>query len=163
MDAEYRRNQTNLRYSGAAIIVLAIWAEIKMMVFYALNPDLYLGYIDPETDPMILKYVDVIAFVLLGIFGLLILLLHVYLGRSAIRDARGEKKHRFYTIVASVVLLLTFFNDIWTMVMKYRGKVNDMHYTTYLIDITTVVALVIIVYSSHNLNRIRRQQAPAGE
>ena len=160
MEAEYRRYQTNLAYGGIAFIAFGIWAAIKNFVFSRVNVDALVQQSNADLDTQINNATELIGVLIVCI---LLILFHVYMGMSAVRDSRGKKKRRMiYLTLAVIYIIATIGDDCYWICVQVNGNMADTNMTNYIIDMTCVIALIVVLVSAHKLSRYRRQMA-AGE
>ncbi|MCR5034747.1 MAG: hypothetical protein K6B42_04930 [Clostridia bacterium] len=157
MDSAYRKYQTNLLFSGLAIMAFGLWSAVKLIVYLTLHPELITNYVAIEAVDF-----SVVKVVFYAIFGLLILfslLLHFFIGSSAVRDARRKTKLRTpYLIVSVLYGLSLFMSSAHALPILNAEGGSEKMFTTFIIDATSILALVIIIVSSHKLNKIRKMQ-----
>ena len=160
MEAEYRKYQTNLAYGGIAFIAFGIWAAIKNFVFSTINVEALIQRSQADLDTQLSSATELLAILFVCI---LLILFHVYMGMSAVRDSRGKKKRRMiYLTLAVIYIIATIVDDCYWMCVQFNGNLEDTNMTNYIIDMTCVIALVVVIVSAHKLSKYRQQMA-AGE
>ena len=162
MDAAYRKQQTNLFFSGMAVIAFGLWSAVKLVVFMTMYPEQVMEMLNYEEIPGVsLTVVLVLVIVFIVFFSLL---LHFYIGMSAIRDARGKKKRRLPYIIVSVLYIVTLIMSCGQSVVNMFHVSDDTQwFSTYVIDMTSIMVLVIIIVSSGKMKKMRKLQEAAGD
>ena len=157
MEAAYRKHQTNLLFSGLAIMAFGLWSAVKLIVYLTLHPEVITNIVAVEAlDHSTMR---VFFFVFFGFFVFVSLMLHFFIGSSAVCDARRKTRLRIPYITVSVFyafLLITNGAHIFPTLAAEEG--GGHLFTTIVIDATSLLALAIIVVSSHKLNKIRKKQ-----
>ena len=128
MDAAYRKQQTNLLFSGMAVIAFGLWSAVKLITFMTMNPEQVMEMLNYEEIPGInFKLVLILIIVIIVFFSLL---LHFYIGVSAIRDAREKKKRRLpYIIVSAFYIVLLLMGSGQTMAMSSLAALRSAAWT----------------------------------
>lgn len=159
MDAAYRKNQTNLLYSGIAIIAFGVWSALKLFFYMGTNRAavlMNLGFMagDIESPEIVM---NIAAGIIIGFS----VLFHLFLGWSAIRDAVGKMRFRLYIPITAIYAfgIISFYvNELIT----HRVDVAyGTLFISFIIDMTSVAALVLILVSSKKLKKIRWEKAEA--
>lgn len=160
MEAAYRRHQTNLLFSGLAIMAFGLWSAIKLIMYMTLRPEEIITTRGLEMlDPSTAKVVMVVTFGIVIFFSLLV---HFFIGSSAVRDARRKTKLRIPYIVLSALYVVSITMSSAQNILLLAGEGGrEKLFTTFFIDATSILALVIIIVSSHKLNNIRKLQGAA--
>ena len=159
MEAAYRKHQTNLLFSGLAIMAFGLWSAVKLIVYLTLHPEVITNIVAVEALEYSESKIKVFFFVFFGFFVFVSLMLHFFIGSSAVRDARRKTRLRIPYITVSVIyafLLITNGVHIFPTLAAEEG--GGHLFTTIVIDATSLLALAIIVVSSHKLNKIRKKQ-----
>ena len=162
MEAEYRRQQTNLFFSGLAMIAFGLWSAIKLTMYTTMFPENIEKLVTNENTKDV--PLDVVIPIVIGVVIAFILVLHFFIGLSAVRDARRKTRLRIpNTVVAAMYAAAIFISNLMTIGhLGEEGKAEDFA-TSVLIDLTSIIALVIIITSSAKLSRLRKQQLAAGD
>ena len=168
MGVKKRQLQTNLRIFGLAFIVLGLWTVIKFvaqtvmdylpMIREYVKQQGFAAQADQETTSFWMQFGFTVFVVVLCV---LIFLLHFYIGRSAMKDARGHKKNHVYLVVA----ILYFIFSIATYVYSFLSP--DLGWQAVLadifIDLTLYICILAIVILSLKLKKLREAEiAEAG-
>ena len=111
MEAKIRREQSNLFYSGLAVIVFGVWGSLKNVIYYYLHPEFLewknmLEDLPENVDP---KLVLILGLVIIALLDFLI---RYVIGRGAIRESRRtvSKRKNGYRVLAILYLLFDVFS-----------------------------------------------------
>lgn len=105
IQAGIRKYRNNIELSGVATIIFGAWSVIKSVTASALQGESlrdYLGLTPGET-----AFDFVIALVAFFIFSALVMWVHIYIGRSAIKFSRGLSRKKAFLFWSAVLLILT--------------------------------------------------------
>ena len=158
--ARIRRYNRNIETSGIAVIFYSIWAVIKFVVPILLGDEALheiLGF-DLETYEEVKDLLYVLIPVLFGIT----LIVYYYVGRSAIKFARGKKKRRFFAIVALLLLVntVTYFPAYYEEFSDFSNYGDiDTTVASLLVDITLTFILFDMIYSTFMVSRLKKAEA----
>ena len=159
MDAAYRKNQTTLLFSGAAIIAFGIWSALKLIVYMGTNRAAVLqnlGFLAADVEaPEII--INSAAGVIIGFS----VLFHLFIGWSSMRDALGKTRFRVYIPITAIYALMIVSSYVNELITQSVDVSYGTLFISFIIDMTSVAALVLIIRSSHNLKKIRREKAEA--
>ncbi|MBQ3466120.1 MAG: hypothetical protein IJH22_04225 [Firmicutes bacterium] len=159
MDAAYRKNQTNLLYSGIAIIAFGVWSALKLFFYMGTNRAavlMNLGFMagDIESPEIVM---NIAAGIIIGFS----VLFHLFLGWSAIRDAIGKMRFRLYIPITAIYALGIISSYVNELITHRVDVAYGTLFISFIIDMTSVAALVLILVSSKKLKKIRWEKAEA--
>ena len=155
MEAEIRKHQDTLRCSGYAVILFGAWSIIRMVMLRIIDPlklDSMLTAAGMESDVDL----ETIAFVSLLVLLAFDLLFRLYVGRSAIKEGRGEEKGLFYVILAAGYAGVSVWSDLFYLAGCLFGDNSLKMVGMVIIDLSTCGAMIEIVISSLRLRKLRR-------
>ena len=159
MNADYRKHQTNLLFSGIAIIAFGIWSAFKLTIYMRTNDMVMmerLGLADMVSGD------SRAAFIVVGVAVILIsMFVHLFIGISAIRDTRGKTKVRAYIPVSVLYICFIIVSYISVVFTGHMEGFYGNLLVSFIIDLTSFIALVIIIQSSQELKMLRKKQANA--
>ena len=157
MGAKKRRLENNLVTLGTGIIAFGLWAFIKLLLTVIFLGSTYFEDTAEEDRLAVMIATWVVA--------ILNLLMYVWLGFSARAEGKGKQKKPVYLIVVGAIslysiavilletnYLLTEFNDIEDPLTVF---------VTIIIDVTRMIFLIELIYSSVSLRNIRKKEAAA--
>lgn len=171
MGAKKRKIQSTLYNSGLAFIVLGFWTAIKESISLFLD---YGAEIQKEIHNLLLsmdtefvadelRQVESIVYIVLVVLILgvaaLVLLIHFFLGRAAMQEAKGKKKKIVYLVFACIYLVFNVFVYVYGIVNA--GEAGMMDYSELIVDLTVYFACIMIIKSSIELRRIQKQENAA--
>ena len=159
-----RRYKTELATAGIGYIFLGLWSVVKVVMstfFGEMSFDREFSdmEISPEDYlPVAIIYFFVIAFVTGFLF-----LLHIYIGRGAIRASKGGKK-KGYLVITVVVMIFVIVGCILDITNLVTGQPSDVErlVATTIVDITVLSILWGILHSNHMIKKLTRQQKAKG-
>ena len=154
MEAKKRRLENNLVTLGTGIIAFGLWAFIKLLltVFFLGN-----AYFKDTA-----KEDRLAALIVTLVVAVLMLLMYVWLGLSARAEGKGKKKNPFYLIVVGLISLFNIVT-IPLSILYLLTEFNEIEdpltvFVTIIIDVTTMIFLIQLIYSSVLLRKIRKNE-----
>ncbi len=154
MEAKKRRLENNLVTLGTGIIAFGLWAFIKLLltVFFLGN-----AYFKDTAEEDRLA-----ALIVTLVVAVLMLLMYVWLGLSARAEGKGKKKNPFYLIVVGLISLFNIVT-IPLSILYLLTEFNEIEdpltvFVTIIIDVTTMIFLIQLIYSSVLLRKIRKNE-----
>ncbi len=157
-NALLRRYRNNIESSGRAIIIFAAWAVLKFIITAAVSKD--------ELKEMmnIAEVDDELVYVVFGIifflFMVISFLVFFYIGRSAIKYARGEKKGKGFMFLAFLIGVSSFFSIPSYILQKWSFENFDTIIASVLVDVTMCFIIYDMLISSRRMNRIQKEMKP---
>ena len=153
MGAKTRRLENNLVTLGTGIIAFGLWAFIKLILTVV-----FLGSAYFEDSPEERRLIVMIA---TWVVAVLTLLMYVWLGLSARAEGNGKKKKPVYLFVVGIISVYGFVMiliEVFIMITKFN-KIDDPFslFITIIIDVTRMIFLIELIYSSVTLRKIRKQ------
>lgn len=153
MGAKTRRLENNLVTLGTGIIAFGLWAFIKLILTVV-----FLGSAYFEDSPEERRLAVMIA---TWVIAVLTLLMYVWLGLSARAEGNGKKKKPVYLFVVGIISVYGFVMillEVFLMITKFN-KIDDPFslFITIIIDVTRMIFLIELIYSSVTLRKIRKQ------
>ena len=147
-----------------AVIIFGAWGVLKTVFNTVLRWDYYLGI--PRTDSKILQDLFMIALIaILAIATLIEMRIRIYIGRSAIRESRGEKGRNGYLVLS--VLLIFFYLFVFAGLMfpsSEGGEASMSREIMYVVmDVTSMFVSIAMIVSAIKVRRLSRQIAEAEE
>lgn len=154
MEAKKRRLENNLVTLGTGIIAFGLWAFIKLLltVFFLGN-----AYFKDTAEEDRLA-----ALIVTLVVAVLMLLMYVWLGLSARAEGKGKKKNPFYLIVVGLISLFNIVT-ISLSILYLLTEFNEIEdpltvFVTIIIDVTTMIFLIQLIYSSVLLRKIKKNE-----
>ncbi len=156
-----RKYRSRLSLDGIGYIAFGVWSVVKIIASLFLSTEFYtkmIGYMQTEDVPEELE--KLIFGVFIAIVCIMTLLVHFKIGVAAIRYSNGTRKNRgflflsFLMIVLMVLSLPSYFSGV-----KYNIEfVDDTAAASALADLTALVILVDMVYSSSKVKHLRKMR-----
>lgn len=166
MEAKIRREQSNLFYSGLAVIVFGVWGSLKNVIYYYLHPEFLewknmLEDLPENVDPKLVLILGLI------IAALLDFVIRYIIGRGAIRESRRtvSKRKNGYRVLAILYLLVDVFSYahavrevfVATSVEELLASYDiNNHFIMLIIEITSCWAMIGLIVASFKLRKYER-------
>ena len=154
MGATKRRLENNLVTLGTGIIAFGLWAFIKLLLTV-----MFVGSAYFEDTAEEYRF---IAMITTWVIAILSLLMYVWLGSSARAEGKGKQKKPVYLFAVGIISLYSFFGILLETFYLFT-QFNNMEdpltvFVTIIIDVTRMVFLIELIYSSVSLRKIRKQE-----
>lgn len=155
-----RRHEDNLNVCGMGVIILGAWDILKVIMQLLLeakdmfNIDLEL----PEEDKAMTMFVIVFVVAILILLCSLIFLFHVYIGRNAMKDAKGLPCKKGYFIWATILLVVSLLGTTTYLDAIKEAEAVSTAIASIIVDITSIYILANLVISSRKVKKLRTEQ-----
>lgn len=171
----YRRCARNMVISGGALILFGVWSVVKAAFYFSLNRVDFLSLADPEYSISLAQQGDQVYSTENFIFLLIILILlgidipiRFYIGHSAVRDARGIKKKSVVYIVLAILMGIRMIMEAARGFFRFSSseipeEVARGVTTSAVINLTSIMALFVLIVSSIRLRTLRRKMKEEGK
>ena len=161
---ELRRNRDVLRMVGLGIIAFGIWSIVKTIMYLVLEKEkLYSlirdatatvdGFTDVDTE-MVFQLIYAITVIFILILLLFEILIRIYVGRCAIKEAKGGKRGRVYLVLAGVMTLFSVFfliNSLFETEPDIDAILNTV--STLIVEITSFITLIELFIAVYRIRR----------
>ncbi len=158
MDAKIRKYQDILRISGKAVVLFGVWSIIRLLVLKFFDPDtIEAAFINPAlgiNDKGMADMVFDIAIITL----IIDLVFRLIIGRCAVSEGEGKKRSVVYIIFAIIYVVYTIVIEVLDIVNPFRRDIDLLYISTWVIDLTTCMAIIEIVISSIKLRKLKKVQ-----
>ena len=156
-----RRYKNNMIYSGMGFIVFGAWTAVRSFMTLTMNPEVY-AYLTESLDresfsePMMKLVIGLIF----AMFIIALLLVHVYIGRSAIKYAKGKKKSKFFIVftVLTAIYMIISIDDYFDPAIAEGLDTGDTGLAAFFVDMTMLFMLVDMLYSAFRLWRLKAKK-----
>lgn len=154
---QQRKYQSHLMSGGMGVIAFGLWDVLKGLVTAITTPVLQdVG----DADASVIAVAYIMYFLVFTIFFGLSVATRLYVGISARQEAQGKKKGSFYLIIAGLMAVLSVAGAILYLVFPDQFlEQKDTAFTTFAIDITSMVIISQMIYSAIQLRKARRKEA----
>jgi len=159
MDAELRKRESVLFYSGMALIVFTLWSVTKTIIAGIVNPAEWKGVFTDIVGYQQRRIFFLFAMVIYALVVAVEIVFHFYIGISSIKDSRGETKSIAYIIVACIFLLLNIAAMVYTYFIDRIEHFGMNELASLIIDTTSLYILVEIIISGIQIRSIRKKTA----
>ena len=150
-----RKYSNRLKMAGRAIIIFGLWSSLRVLILYFLNQESLLTLVyealkeEGLDNSYIYPLLIILAIVLVGIP----FLINLYMGLSAMGEAKGKKK----TPVYLVICVLSFIVSLVSIFMSDLSDYLELAIAALIVDITFCIACIDVVYSAIRLRRCKKQ------
>ena len=151
MKALQNKTEVNLISIGNGVIFFGLWTFLKIILSYFL--------IDSTTTENIQGASYVLLTVIVCVFAVFFALIHCYIGLSARSEGNGKNKSPVYLIVAGILVLLTAATIIFEVVAVINSYFSFSMIISIIIDGTSEVFLIELMFNSIKIRKIRKQNA----
>lgn len=162
-----RRYRDNLAGSGTGYILFGIWTVIKIFMTATMNRSFIasiLADINIDTsDEFSRRIMFIVVYSVLFLIALIALLVHLYIGTSALRYSSGKKKSKLFLACCIVLILLgiSTIPSYFTVSEGASAAYEDKGIVPTIVDLTVIYLLFDIVYSVHKIDALT-QKKPNG-
>ena len=150
-----RKYSNRLKMAGRAIIIFGLWSSLQVLILYFLNQESILTLVYEALkekgveNSLLYPIIIIVAIILVGIP----FLINLYMGLSAMGEAKGKKK----TPVYLVICVLSFIFSFVSIFMSDFSDYLELVIATLIVDITFCIACIDVVYSAIRLRRCKKQ------
>lgn len=162
MEKEIRKYRDHLIISGNALLAFGVWSLLRVFVLKASDKTVFETIADNlgreyGIDAAIIDIITILIYIIIEFA------FRIYVRRSAIKESKGIRTSIAYLIISAIYILdsLFFYISYLSGILVDNSEINV--YSMVIIDITTIIALVIIIAASVKLRRIRCSQESSGE
>ena len=158
MERELRKRQNILYITGQGVIAFGLWSLIKNNLYLFLSAE----ELFPETDefsPKMQIAIILITFLILLFFSSLELLLRIYVGRSAMNEAKGLKFRKHYVGFSRFLIAFYVFSvaiEILEIILP-GVDVNSFpeRFASVIVDTTSLIMLIELVSAAKKVRSLR--------
>ncbi len=153
-----RRHEDNLNVCGMGIIILGAWDVLKVIMrakeLFQIDIDLEV----PEDRKSIAIGITIAVVAILILLIALVFLLHIYIGRNAMKNAKGQPYKKGYSVWAVITLVLSALS-----MAAYVGEFKkiesiDTTIASCIVDLTSIYIFVCLVISTRKIKQLRAEQ-----
>lgn len=153
MDAQIRKYQDSMIISARALLAFGLWGLLRVFFFKA-SGDTVFHILAEESalegmDPVTFEIMFIIVYLIFDVA------FRIYVSRAAISEGRGKKRSIVYLIVSVLYILISLFCYVVIIGDNSIGGTLIEDISAIIIDLTTLFALVVIIYSSIKVRRLR--------
>lgn len=161
LDANIRKYNRNIEISGVAIMVFAVWNVLKDSLSLFFGAQSMESLLDFSAENI--ENAEIVMAIAFAISIVVIFAGSFYLGRSAVKFARGEKKSPIFLFW----ILLLFISNIGSIpdyfkLSAWQGKELDDTLASLLLDVSFCILQFDLLYSSIRVyflkNELKRRE-----
>ncbi|MCR5734754.1 MAG: hypothetical protein K6G22_09140 [Lachnospiraceae bacterium] len=153
-DIKTRKYRNNIEVSGRATMILGAWFVAKFILSILLGAESLTKLFGFTGLEPVLYWNLCIA--LLVVLITLIFLLYIYIGRSAVKYARGQKKNRFFLIITAIFAIMNIWGIPWYFTMDYYKELSlSTRVASAFVDISSVFISFDMIFSAYALSKLK--------
>ena len=161
-----RRSQNTLIVVGTGTILFSVWTVVKTLGMIILLKDESVAAIRKAVDESGFKLSDqslfyiVLAFTLIAM--ILFLAVRIFIGLSAISEGRGFRRRNGYLVLAVIMISISITAIVGNFFSAKSQEPllvlsNDTSLSAHIVEFTSVVMLVELVFSAIRIRRVRKR------
>ena len=154
-----RRQEDNLNVCGMGVIILGAWDVLKVVMQAILEAkDAYQFDLEVSEDEKAIALVVIIAIIgVLILLSGLIFLIHFYIGRNAMKNAKGQPYKKGYFVWAVIILVLSLLGTLSYADEIKEAEAIETTIASIIVDITSIYILVNLVISTRKVKELRAE------
>ena len=157
-----RRYKNNMIYSGMGFIVFGAWTAVRSFMVLTMNPDVYIYVTENMNRELISEFqIKLVIGLVYTLFIISLLLVHVYIGMSAIKYGKGKKKSKFFLVftVLAALFMIVSITDYFEPAIADRPDTGDTGLAAFFVDMTMLFMLVDMLYSAFRLRKLKMKSS----
>lgn len=150
-----RKYSNRLKMAGRAIIIFGLWSSLQVLILFFLNQESLLTLIyealkeEGVDNSALYTILIIVAILVLGIP----FLINLYMGLSAMSEAKGKKKTPVYLVICVLSFIVSFVSIFMSDLSDYL----ELAIASLVVDVTFCIACIDVVYSAIRLRRCKKQ------
>ncbi len=158
LNAELRKYQNHMLLSGKGVILLGIWGIFKLFFLQILlDHGLDKAINNTDLDELEITLAKIVFLIVFGIICLIILILHFYIGRNAIKYSKGQKHSNLFIMITAIYAIIYIISLPYYFTEQPKDTLIDTSFAALLIDITSLFILFDIINSFAKIRKLVRQ------
>ncbi len=167
-----RKSQNTLIIVGAGMILFDIWSAVKALIVLLIGrADTIASVRENMTDDSLQLSDGAILAVTIIIFMLAVLIelgIRVYIGLSAIAEARGKRSGKLYLVLTVFFILFSFVTIAASIVALVTGAVKegtsqeDVSMASIVIEVTSLIMMIQMIISAVRVKKYNKAAAQKG-
>ena len=154
--AKLRRYEDDLNVSGTGALIMGVWMLVKTLIQAMMTPIFSLAF--EGEDPALVPYIRAAAVFVVSSLLLVVVVMHLYIGINAIRDARGREYKKGYRKLSAFLMVLTLLGFASYKNFLSRQETFLMSIASMIVDVTSIYIFAIILRSSGKIKQLRAEQ-----
>ncbi|MBQ6438609.1 MAG: hypothetical protein IJJ06_00555 [Mogibacterium sp.] len=161
-----RRSENTLIVVGTGTILFSVWTVVKTLGMLFLLKDESVAAVRKAVDESGFKLSDQSIFYIVLVVTLIIMILflavRIFIGLSAISEGRGSRRRKGYLVLA-VIMIITSITAAAVNLFSAKSQEplvvlsNDASISAHIVEFTSVVMLVELVFSAMRIRRVRKR------
>ncbi len=155
-----RRHEDNLNVCGMGVIILGAWDILKIIMQILLeSKDSFQFDMEVSEDGKVIALLVIIAIVAVLFFlSCVIFLIHVYIGRNAMKNAKGQPYKKGYFVWAVILLVLSLLGTLSYADEIKEAEAIETTIASIIVDLTFIYILANLVISTRKIKQLRAEQ-----
>ena len=149
-----RKYASRLTMAGRAMIIFGLWSSLRIILIVILNMnEVFQKALDAEQLVGSARTaVYAMSIVLIIIILIIPFLFNLYLGRRAMREAKGGKKSTVYLVWTGIFVVAVFSS----MLFVDGEGISLLGVAANIVDLTLCIAGIDIIYSAIRLRQYKK-------
>ncbi len=155
-----RRHEDNLNVCGMGVIILGAWDILKFIMQMMLEAKDFFKFDleEIELDKTMTVFVVVLVVAILILISAIIFLLHLYIGRNAMKDAKRLPYKKGYFAWAVILLVISLLGTLNFADEIREAEELETTIASIIVDLTSTYILASLVISNRKVKKLRAQQ-----
>ncbi len=155
-----RHYSRNLEMAGREYILFGVWYVIRIFMSITMNGERWQEFVSTfDIEGLSSFELKIIYAVVFLIFAAVVIVLHFFIGRSAVGYSRGKKKGKGFIIIG-VFMIISLLTGIPGYFVDENGAPVPFDTTilaSILVDLTIAFLFFDMIYSTIMIDRCRRR------
>ena len=155
-----RKYEDNLYVCGMGVIILGAWDILKLIMQVILESK-YMFNVTADVkaeDRGLAQVIMIAAVVIVLLLSILIFLVHVYIGRNAMKAAKGQPYKKGYFVWAIIILALLVLGMYFYVDDIIEMKHLKTTIASIIVDITSIYILATVVVTTVKIKKLKATQ-----
>lgn len=158
VEANIRKLENNLVTIGTGVVILSLWTLLKNILYMFVYQE------EIEKESSTLQPIETVFVIGLIAAGVVVLVLHCFIGMSAIDEGKGKRKHPVYLFVTGFIIIFYAAMILLELLLLFFNKDFSLKLAvSMVIDVTTIGLMIDILTSSLRLRKLKKQKAEKEE
>jgi len=150
-EVKIRKCESTLRISGIGIVILGLWSLARAILYFAFSFSYYETILGSTIEGMDRIGLEVFLIIIL----ILDILFRLYIGRSAMLEAKGKKSGIVYVIFAFIIVAFSVYSIV-DGIISPKILVNSI--ANVFLDTTSLIITIDLISSAIRIKKYRKMQ-----